>query len=155
MSQYTILWVDDDINNPELRSDKLALEMNDAEIVGIDNSDEFFDYIEDSDKDPTNIDCIIVDLSMAPGWKLRTEKTDYGVSTGLFLLKRIKESQFKDTLTIVYTITDNPKVKSYCKTEGIPYWTKIELSPFGFADNVIREINEKRIQVGGSGTSNV
>lgn len=141
MNRYNILWIDDDINNPELRPDRVALCKKECDIICIDNPDTFLDYLENNQNTRENVDCIIIDLSMPTGKKLRKEKTKRGMSTGMILLEKVRNSRFKNTLVIVYTITENIEVKEYCRSAKIPYWNKMDFLSNEFATEIINLIN--------------
>ena len=146
MNQYNIVWVDDDVNNPELRPDRVALIKKDCHIIGFDCPDSFINFIKDNRNNPENVDCIIIDLSMPLGRINKRGKAKRGTSTGQVLLDEISNSRFKETLVVVYTITDNDDVKEYCDESGKRYLNKIDYLSDEFATEIINLINIKREQ---------
>lgn len=156
MSKYNILWVDDDIDMPELRADKTALIEKECNIIGFNTPDTFLDYINDNRNKPKDIDCIIIDLSMPLTDKIKDKikdkimlkKTLKGLATGHILLELIKDSQFKQTLITIYTITDNDEVKEYCKNNiNIHYKNKLDYLSDEFADEIIKLIQSYNILI--------
>lgn len=135
MREYKILWIDDDINNPELRPERDALEERCCIITPVTNPDDL-DYDE-----ITYFDCIIIDLSLPTGYKLSLPETAFGTRAGLAILKKIKQKS-SHAKTIVYTVFDALDARDYCCKNRIPYWNKSEYLADDFADAVIKEINK-------------
>ena len=134
MEEIKILWVDDDVNGPELMSERDALEEKNCVVTPITNPDQL--RLEDI----PSYNCIIIDLFMPTGEKLNFSKTRGGSRTGLVLLKKIKD-QYSDFKTIVYSVFELPEVRSYCKGKNnIEYWNKSSLTADEFADNLIKFI---------------
>lgn len=149
MNKYNILWVDDDIEMPELRADKTSLIKKECNIIGFKTPDSFLDYIDDNRNKPEDVDCIIIDLSIPRPDKImgrikdriKLKKTLEGLATGHILLELIKDSQFKQTLITIYTITDNDEVKEYCKNNiNTHYINKSDYLSDEFADEIINLI---------------
>lgn len=134
--QKSILWIDDDINNPELASDRDALEERNCNITPVTSPDEF--KLESI----PSFDCIIIDLSMPVGKKLNLAETRYGSRTGFVIIKKIKE-KYSNSKLIVYSVFDVPEVRSYCNENGIHYWNKSRFMSDEFADKVIKLIDEE------------
>lgn len=133
MSEYKILWIDDDVNNPELRQERDALEERDCVITPVTNPDDLvYDNI-------TSFDCIIIDLLMPTGRSLSLPETEFGTRTGLAILKKIKEKS-SYAKTIVYTVFDALDARDYCCKHRIPYWNKSDYLADDFAEAVIKLI---------------
>lgn len=145
MSKYNILWVDDDIYNPELLPDWIALEQE-CNIIGFDNPDSFLDHINNKQNDFESIHCIIIDLSMPLGKGIKKD-VSRGTAVGQILLEKVKKTKYKDVLTVVYTITDNNNVKEYCRIHNIPYLKKTDYLSNNFANTIVDLIvkNGKKI----------
>ena len=133
--EYRILWIDDDVNNPELQSEKDALEELGCIITPVTNPDYF-----EIDNVPL-YDCIIIDLSMPIGTKLTVAETNMGTRTGFVLLKKIKE-KYPNSKAIMYSVFEAPDVMDYCMDNGIPYWKKSRLKADDFALNIIIELQK-------------
>lgn len=136
MREYKILWIDDDVNNPELRQERAALEERGCVITAVTNPDDL-DY-----GNITSFDCIIIDLSLPTGNKLSLPETAFGTRTGLAILKKIKKKS-TDTKTIMYTVFGAPDAEYYCCNHKIPYWNKSEYLADDFAEAVINVIKNK------------
>lgn len=130
MEDYKILWIDDDVNHPDLLSDRDALEDRGCIITPISNPDDI-----EYDNIPF-YDCIIIDLSMPIGTKLTRSETIYGSRTGFVILQKIKE-QYPQTKLVVYSVFDVADVRAYCNEYGIQYWSKSVLLSDEFADNIV------------------
>lgn len=112
-----ILWIDDDVNNPELQCDHDALEEMGCIITPVTNPDDLqFDTI-------SQYDCIIIDLFLPVGEEMSLEETQYGSKTGFVLLQRIRE-KYPQSKTVIYSVFELPDVRSYCVDNGINYWNK-------------------------------
>ena len=135
--KYKILWIDDDVNNPELVSERDALEELGGEITPVTNPDDF-----EIDTVPL-YDCIIIDLFMPIGTKLSEEETKNGTRTGFVLLKMIKK-EYPQTKTIMYSVFDAPDLREYCINNNIPYWEKSSVMPDDFAINVLTELQNEQ-----------
>ena len=133
MEDYKILWIDDDVNHPDLLSDRDALEDRGCNITPISNPDDI-----EYDNIPF-YDCIIIDLAMPIGTKLTLPETSYGSRTGFVILKKIKE-QYPQTKFVVYSVFDVPDVRAYCNEYGIQYWIKSVPLSDEFADNIVKLI---------------
>ncbi len=134
MSEFKILWIDDDVNGPELMSERDALEEKGCIVTPITNPDQLqLDTIP-------SYSCIIMDLFMPTGNKMSFQETRGGSRTGFVLLKKIKE-QYSDFKIIVYSVFEVPEVKSYCKDKkNIEYWNKSSLTADEFAENLVKYI---------------
>ena len=138
MENYKILWIDDDVNNPELQPDKDALEEHNCIIKPITSPDDL--HYEDIPK----YDCIIIDLFLPVGTKLTLSDTNYGSRTGFVILKKIKE-QYPQTKIVVYSVFDVADVRAYCNEKEIQYWIKSALLSDEFAENIVKLINGEKV----------
>ena len=130
-----ILWIDDDVNNPELLPDRDALEERGCIITPVTTPDVL------NDIEISLYDCIIIDLFLPVGTTMSLEETQYGSRTGFVLSKRIKE-QFPKSIIVVYSVFDLPDVREYCNNKSIQYWKKSEYNNSDvFAENIINLIN--------------
>ena len=134
MREYKILWIDDDVNYPELRQEREALEERGCVITCVTNPDDI-DY-----NNITPFDCIIIDLLMPTGKNLSCPETKFGTRTGLAIIKKIKEKS-SYAKTIIYSAFDSNTTKKYCDCHNIPYWSKPDFLADDFADAVIDMIN--------------
>lgn len=135
MEEYNILWIDDDINGPELLSERDALEEKGCNITPITHPDELQINVIPS------FNCIIMDLFMPVGKKLSLQETKGGSRTGFVLLKKITE-KFPNSLIVIYTVFDIPEVKNYCNNkQHICYLSKSSFSAEEFADKIVELIN--------------
>lgn len=136
MAEFKILWIDDDVNGPELMSDREALKERDCIVTPITNPDELqFDTI-------SSFDCIIMDLFMPPGKKLDIHESRGGARTGFILLKKIKD-KYPNSKTVIYTVFEIPEVKKYCNDMTIEYWNKSGYDADEFANSVIELVKGK------------
>lgn len=134
MTELKILWIDDDVNGPELMSERDALEEKNCVVTPITNPDQL--QLEDI----PSFNCLIMDLFMPTGKKLSFQETRGGSRTGFVLLKKIKD-KYPDFKTIVYSVFEVPEVRSYCmEKNSIEYWNKSSLSADEFANNLIKFI---------------
>lgn len=138
MAEKKILWIDDDVNGPELKSEHDALEELGCIITPITNPDQLrLDTVR-------FFDCIIMDLFMPTGEKLSFQETRGGSRTGFVILKRIKES-YPESKVVVYSVFNVPEVRKYCKENKIEYWTKSAYSADEFALCIIQYINGESV----------
>lgn len=133
MKSFNIMWIDDNINDPELIPDRDALEERGCRITPVENADDALIY--------TNIiesfDCVIIDLCMPLGKKLNRHETRYGTRTGLILSKIIKE-KYPESKIIIYSVFDVSDVCEYCKNNnGIYYLNKRDVLSDEFAKRVV------------------
>lgn len=138
---YNILWVDDDIDDPELRPDRDSLIDKGVGIEPISNTDTCIDLINNTDL--KRYHCIIVDLSMPIGKILAREETNDGTRTGFALVKKIKE-RYPLSKIIIYTVVDNaPEVVQYCLENKIFFCNKSTYNSDDFSNFVIDVIKNK------------
>lgn len=136
MKNYKILWIDDDVDNPELQPERDALEDWDFSITPVKHPDDLvFENIP-------SYNCIIIDLAMPIGSKLTPAETQYGSRTGFALLKRIKK-QYPGSIVVVYSVFDVAEVRQYCNENGIRYLIKSRHLADDFAKNIVETIIEK------------
>lgn len=139
MVKYKILWIDDDINGPEMMSQYDALEDKGCIITPITNPDQLqFDTI-------VLYDCIILDMYMPTGDNLSFQETRVGSRTGFVLLKKIKK-EFPNAKVVVFSVSDIPDVRKYCNDNSVEYWVKSHYLADKFANKIINyiELNRKR-----------
>lgn len=136
MTKYSVLWIDDDVNGPELMSDRDALEERGCIVTPISNPDEF--RISKTRK----FDCIIIDLIMPSGKKLSFQETRGGARTGFVLLKTIME-KYPESKIVVYSVFNVPEVRSYCESNNIEYLDKSDLLAEEFAACILKLIEDK------------
>lgn len=136
MKEYDILWIDDDINGPELMTERDALEELGCRITSLSRPDGF------RMETVPLYDCIIIDLSMPIG-SMSIMETRGGSRTGFVLLKKIKNKHPKSKI-VIYSVFDVPEVRSYCNNNRIEYWNKSSINADDFALNII-EFIEKNI----------
>ena len=134
MTEYYILWIDDDVDNSELAPEVDALKEMGCHITSVTNPDELQTRMFAS------FDCIIIDLSLPIGKKFSPAETQFGARTGFVLLKMIKEKH-PTAKTIVYSVFDAPEVINYCRNNNIPYWNKSQYLADDFAKDVMNVIN--------------
>lgn len=133
---YKVLWIDDDVNGPELMSERDALKEKNCQVTPITNPDDFdIDTISDCN-------CVIVDLSLPTGNKLTLQQTRGGSRTGLCILKELKK-EHPEIKTVVYTVFDIPEVKIYCREQKIKYLNKSDLLADEFANHIVNLIKNK------------
>lgn len=125
-----IIWVDDEIKRPEFRNRLIGL--SGYNIVKISDPVEFLKFIRSKENDPVHTLCIILDISFAKPKEEEFENVASGVSVGKYLINQLKsqDSRYKNILTIVHTVTDNPSVKELCMRYGIEYTRKRDAKEF-------------------------
>lgn len=132
---YKVLWIDDDVNGPELMSQRDALEEKKCQVTPITNPDDFdIDTISDCN-------CVIVDLSLPTGKNLTLQQTRGGSRTGLCILKELKK-EHPEIKAVVYTVFDISEVKEFCQKQGIKYLNKSDYLADDFADAIVKLIND-------------
>ena len=120
-----IIWVDDDINRPELRAERDELEERGCEIVPVRDADDFLEMLKKK-KENFDYDGVII----------------VGSRTGLLLMKTIRENElFCNVKLIVYSIVDSDEVDKECKKYGALYLKKANLFSYEFADKVMEWVN--------------
>lgn len=135
MNRKNILWVDDDIDRFALWADRDELVSRGCKIIMAPRSEDLLKVLREQ---ILQIDCIIIDISMPTG-ELDMEEADFGMRTGLALIRKIRESDsiYKDTPITVYTVIGDDDVRQYCKDNHIPYRNKSSVSSKEFADFVM------------------
>lgn len=135
MNRKNILWVDDDIDRFALMADRDELESRGGSIIKAPRPEDLLKVLREQ---ILKIDGIIVDISMPTG-ELDMEEAEYGMRTGLALIRKIRESDsiYKDTPIIVYTVIGKDDVRQYCDDNHIPYRNKSSVSSKEFADFVM------------------
>lgn len=130
-----ILWVDDDIDKFALMADRDELESRGCKIMTAPRTEDLLKVLREQ---ILQIDCIIVDICMPTG-ELDMEDADYGMRTGIALIRKIKESNsiYKDTRIMVYTVIGGKDVRQYCEDNNIPCLNKSSVSSKEFADFVM------------------
>ena len=117
--QKKILWIDDDVNKPELSCDRDALEERGCIITSVINPDNI------PHESISQFDCIIIDLFLPVGEKMSLTDTQFGSITGFISLKNII-THYPKSKIVVYSMFEFPDVRAYCKDNGIHYWNKFE-----------------------------
>lgn len=136
MKNYNIMWIDDNINDPELIPDRESLEEMGCHITPVENADAALIYTNTIQQ----FDCIIIDLCMPLGKKLNTKETRFGTRTGLILTKRIKEKH-PESKIIIYSVFNAQDVSEYCRNNsGIYYLCKMDYLSDEFAEKVVNII---------------
>lgn len=133
MNRKNILWVDDDIDKYALMADRDELESRGCNIIKASRSEDLLKVLREQ---ILQIDCIIVDICMPTG-ELDMEEADYGMRTGIALIRKIKESNYKDTPIMVYTVIGKDDVRQYCEDNNILYLNKSSILSEEFADFVM------------------
>lgn len=143
MSKFKILWVDDDVNRPELRAEKDELMERECEVISIPNTDAFLEILKENHGN-SDCDCIILDLSMPVGNEFALQDAAYGSRTGLLLMKKIRENFiFGGVKIIVFTIVESDEIEKECKKYDALYLKKAKLLSYEFADEVMKWIDSK------------
>jgi CheY-like chemotaxis protein len=135
MEEYKILWIDDDIDKPELMPDCSALAKKGCNITPISKVDK----LKITKNMLQMFHCIILDLNM-PVWKESFKDTLGGLTTGYTILQKIKK-RCPDSKVVVYSNHEVSEVRGYCNRYSIEYWKKSDVSPDTFADKIINFIN--------------
>lgn len=133
MNRKNILWVDDDIDRFALMADRDELESRGCNFIKAPRTEDLLKVLREQ---ILQIDCIIIDISMPTG-ELDMEDAGFGMRTGIALIRKIKESNYKDTPIIVYTVIGKDDVRQYCEDNNIPYLNKSSVSSKEFADFVM------------------
>lgn len=136
MEEFSILWIDDDINKPELMPDCYALSKKGCIITPINE----LSKLKITKKTLQTYHCIILDLNMPVG-KESFKDTRGGVTTGYAILQKIKE-KCPDSKIVVYSNHEASEVRSYCNKFNIEYWKKSDVSPDTFADKIVNFIKK-------------
>ena len=138
-----IIWVDDDINRPELRAEKDELEERGCEIVPVRDTDDFLEMLK-KPQENFDYDGVILDLSMPVGTEFNMNEAAFGSRTGLLLMKTIRDNNlFRNVKLIVYSIVDSDEVDKECKQYEALYLKKANLLSFEFADKVMEWVNRE------------
>ena len=116
-----ILWIDDDVNNPELQTEKFELEKNDFIVVGSETPDAGLEVL----KTDTDFGCIIVDISMPRGKNISFAEARGGMRTGLIILRRLlADTRLNNIKKIVYTVIDDGEIIKECENQNVLYIKK-------------------------------
>ena len=77
-----------------------------------------------------------------PTGDLDMVEADYGMRTGIVLIKKIRESnsKYKDVKIIVYTVIGDEEVRTYCRDNDILYLNK-SIKSKEFANFVMDYLN--------------
>ncbi len=139
-----IIWFDDRHAFGEYNNSIDVFKTNGYEVIPVSdlNLNSFLKGIADNTILPENIACLILDMS----WKGNTPRegffAKYGIAVGMELYDKLMKSSFKKVKTIVYTITEDEDVKSFCKKYGILYLCKETYFGSIFVSRVIQEIKQ-------------
>ena len=129
-----ILWVDDDIL-ASLRPFVEELQDNKYLVEFAKNPDEMWSKIKNSRK---AINGIIMDIMMPTGSSIKSTDAEMGLSTGLILLKQLKEDHaLKETPILIFTIVDKEEVYDWANENGIQILKKQEVLPFELVEKII------------------
>ena len=135
-----IIWVDDEINQAELRPDKEELKDLGCEIVELKSADEFINFLS-KPHDDTVYDAIIVDMMLPVGAELDIKDAGYGSRTGLLLIDKVRKNMlYGNVKLIVYSIVDDVEIAEKCGKEGVLYLKKTQLLSHEFANRVMEWI---------------
>lgn len=135
----TILWLDDDLSTPALRTEIDELLSRGFQIIPTENPDEFFTALKTG-----GFSCIVLDITLPLGDSIETGEANGGMRTGLVLLQRIMESEKPSGVPIVvYTIVEDQDVIAFCKDNSIPYINKFEVLPKEFV-NALENVFKKK-----------
>lgn len=135
-----LLWVDDDIL-ASLRPFVEELQDNNYLIEFAKNPDEMWSIIKNKKNE---INGIIMDIMMPTGSSVNSAEAEMGLSTGLVLLKQIKEDESLNKIPIlIFTIIDKEEVYSWANKYGVEILKKQEILPFELVEK-INEIGVKR-----------
>lgn len=133
-----LIWVDDDVNNPELRPDRDALEENGHVLKCFSSATEFVNYFENKDH-AEEYDGLIIDMMMPPGTVFDMKESEYGGRTGVLLCKKAKEfPNLKNAKIIIYSIIDPIDLRYEFNGFGIHFLWKTEL----LSDEFVKEVEK-------------
>jgi len=111
-----ILWVDDDINRLKLQPYLDAFEDKGFKIIKVANPDD----VDKAIKSNSDIQCIILDISMPPDNSIDLKASKQGMRTGLVVLKELTSIKSLDHVKkIVFTTANDAEVKDYCQVKDI------------------------------------
>ena len=138
-----LIWVDDDVNNPELRPDREALEEKGHVLQCFSNITDFMNYFENK-KHTEAYDGIIIDMMMPPGKVFDMKESEYGGRTGFLLSKKVKViPSLQNAKIIIYSIVNSQDlINEYCGTD-IHFLGKTELLSDEFVTEVEKILNSK------------
>jgi CheY-like chemotaxis protein len=112
-----ILWIDDDIDRLKLQPYLDGFEDRGFEIIKVANPDDVDKAIESN----SDIQCIILDISMPTGESFGAKESKGGMRTGLLVLgKLVADARIASAKKVIFTIVSNDEVKEYCDFKGIP-----------------------------------
>lgn len=133
-----VLWLDDDIENPALRTECMELEQRGYQIYKAPNPDVYDEFINSENEIGCLIfDCCILDISLPLGSISNSREAKKGMRTGFLLLKELlKNERYKDVPKVIYTIVEDKDIQSYCEQHGVKYINKEDCLPWIFADHI-------------------
>jgi DNA-binding NtrC family response regulator len=135
-----ILWIDDDIFRLKLQPYIDEFNDNGFEIIGVANPDDINEAIASN----SDIQCIILDVSMPTGENIEVNEAKKGMRTGLVVLKILKENTSLNQIKkVIFTIVTDEEVRKYCDSNSIPYLSKQENSTDIFLEKISEIINKK------------
>lgn len=133
MEVIKILWIDDDINRQALRPYIDEFSESGIYITKASNPDESFIKLQENN----DFDCIIVDISMPYGERIKSEDAKGGMQTGLIVLQNlVADNELSKIPKVVFTIVTNPDVRKYCEDNNIPYLEKQEYYSHSFVQKI-------------------
>lgn len=139
-----ILWIDDDIFRYFLRPYIDEFNDNGMEIIPVSNPDEIDNAIISN----SDIKCVIIDVSMPTGESISFIEAKGGMRTGLMILQKMNnDPTFCNVPKVIFTIADDPEIKTYCNANQIPYLYKREYLADSFVikiKNVIKKQQQKK-----------
>ncbi len=125
-----VVLIDDDYGPMEFYVK--ALESRGFEVEQIDSCDAAFQWLDGPiASDPA---LVVVDIMLPPGTHLTLEETDGGLSSGVFIARKVRE-RFPNVPVVALTNLNDSDVLSQLPKD-VDVKAKFETSPFQFADFV-------------------
>jgi hypothetical protein len=122
-----LVWVDGNINNPELQPDKEELIDRGHKLKCFSNITDFIKYFKIKEHNE-EYDGIIIDLYLLPEKIFDMEESEYGSRTGLLLAEKVREiPNFKNSKIIIYSIVDSNYLSYKYKETDLHFLGKSEL----------------------------
>ncbi|MDR1582404.1 MAG: response regulator [Prevotellaceae bacterium] len=132
-----ILWIDDDLFRLKLQPYIDEFEDNGFDIIKVANPDDIDEMIDQH----SDIQCIIVDISMPTGESINVNEAKKGMRTGLLVLQKLNKNVKIDHIKkVVFTVVEDEQVRRYCDSCNVSYLKKQDNVTDVFIDKIKRLI---------------
>jgi CheY-like chemotaxis protein len=137
-----------------------ALKLEDFDVDVVDNAVDAFVRLADPN---LAVDCVVLDMMMAPGKYIENEEHNEGLKTGIFLYRQLIQPNDLDgvildgptrsniPVAVLTNVTDPDTLRLLAKSQqeldpdgALRIWPKMDTSPMSFADQLARWLGTLR-----------